>query len=219
MPLTPFITPLLYAQYTSLACPRLNVRAVRKNVRHTVLHAVLGILAQIAQTVQHACRLLTGQLLLRCKFAIANAVYHAQRRTEQHILVLGSEKETAVSRRIYVAALFPGAVNRCRQRTEIRSGDALRVRLIDLLPAQMPAFRAVSTADLAQLLGASAATAAVTSIAADKIAAIVRFIENPPFLIQRSVIFSLFWILRALFSDRCIVFDVWYLQKVPRFIG
>ena len=116
------------------ACPRLNVRAVRKNVRHTVLPAVLCILAQIAQTVQHACRLLTGQLLLRCKFAIANAVHHAQRRTEQHILVLGiREGNRGFLDGFYVAALFPGAVNRCRQRTEIRSGDALRIRLIDLL--------------------------------------------------------------------------------------
>ena len=115
------------------ACPRLNVRAVRENVRHTVLHAVLGILAQIAQTVQHACRLLTGQLLLRCKFAIANAVHHAQRRTEQHILVLGiREGDRGFLDGFYVAALFPGAVNRCRQCAEIRTGDTLRVRLIDL---------------------------------------------------------------------------------------
>ena len=116
------------------ACPRLNVRAVRENVRHTVLYLILGILTQIAQTVQHTCRLLTGQLLLRCKFAIANAVYHAQRRTEQHILVLGiREGNRGFLYGFYVAALFPGAVNRCRQCAEIRTGDALRIRLIDLL--------------------------------------------------------------------------------------
>ena len=116
------------------ACPRLNVRAVRENVRHTVLHAVLGILAQIAQTVQHACRLLTGQLLLRCKFAIANAVYHAQRRAEQHVLVLGiREGNRGFLDGFYVSALLPGAINRCRQCAEIRTGDALRIRLIDLL--------------------------------------------------------------------------------------
>ena len=116
------------------ACPRLNVRAVRKNVRHTVLYVVLGILAQIAQTVQHACRLLAGQLLLRCKLSAADTVYHAQSRAEQHILILGiREGDHSLINGFYVAALFPGAINRCRQRTEIRSGDALRVRLINLL--------------------------------------------------------------------------------------
>ena len=57
----------------------------------------------------------------------------------------------------------------------------LVIGLLLIARKAMPAFRAVSTADFAQLLGASAAAAAVTSIAADKIAAIVRFIENPPF--------------------------------------
>jgi hypothetical protein len=63
----------------------------------------------------------------------------------------------------------------------------------------MPAFRAVSTADFAQLLGASAAAAAVTSIAADKIAAIVRFIENPPFNSAVSDFFFVLDIARAVF--------------------
>ena len=117
-----------------IPCPRLNIRAVRENVRHTVLYVVLGILAQIAQTVQHACRLLTGQLLLRCKLSAADTVYHAQSRAEQHILILGiREGDHSLINGFYVAALFPSVVNRCRQRAEIRTGDALRVRLIDLL--------------------------------------------------------------------------------------
>ena len=75
----------------------------------------------------------------------------------------------------------------------------LVIGLLLIARKAMPAFRAVSTAVFAQLLGASAAAAAVTSIAADKIAAIVRFIENPPFNSAVSDFFFVLDIARAVF--------------------
>ena len=57
----------------------------------------------------------------------------------------------------------------------------------------------IATGKTTNLLGASAAAAAVTSIAADKIAAIVRFIENPPFNSAVSDFFFVLDIARAVF--------------------
>ena len=106
------------------ARPRPDFLAVRENVRQAVVYVIFDVLVQRAQTVQHARRLLPGNVLIRGEFAVSDAVYHACRGAEQHIRVIGiGEADLAGRGSLQDVFPVPRAVDRSGKRAEILAGD------------------------------------------------------------------------------------------------
>ena len=115
------------------ARPRPDFLAVRENVRQAVVYVIFDVLVQRAQTVQHACRLLPGNVLIRGEFSVADAVYHACRCTQQHICVIGiSEADLAGRGSLQNVFPVPRTVDRRGERTEILTGDRRVERAVHL---------------------------------------------------------------------------------------
>ena len=106
------------------ARPRPDFPAVRENVRQAVVYVIFDVLVQRAQTVQHARRLLPGNVLIRGEFAVSDAVYHACRGAEQHIRVIGiGEADLAGRGSLQDIFPVPRAVDRSGERAEILTGN------------------------------------------------------------------------------------------------